>query len=67
MEQFILNSFKDDINSVHWTCFENNPIKEVYDRRFSKYNPQIESVYDNNYKKNITTTVVRFNLRPPKK
>ena len=47
MEQFILESFKDDnINSVHWTCLENNPIQKVYEERLTKYKPYIISEYD---------------------
>jgi hypothetical protein len=55
MEQFIIDSFKNGIETIHWTCFANNPIKEVYDRRFSKYNPDVSTVYDENSKQNIVT------------
>ncbi|GMO25316.1 MAG: hypothetical protein Pg6A_12660 [Termitinemataceae bacterium] len=41
MEKFIENSFKDGIKTIHWTCYEDNPIKDVYNKRFLKYNPEI--------------------------
>lgn len=53
MEKFILKSFKEGIETIHWTCYENNPIKEVYDKRFKNYKYKNEISYDSNYKQNI--------------
>jgi len=62
MEKILIDELNTDknISSIIWTCIDDNKnsLKNVYLKRFSKYNPSVLSEFDSRIKHQIATFII---------
>jgi hypothetical protein len=61
MKNLIINTLTNDptIGLIHWTCIDddNNPVKKIFEEKFSQYTKGIP-IFDERIKKNVITYIM---------